>query len=329
MRAIVWAFLGAALGLGALAGAAQAQAMPTVNLEVEIRAAPDDNGRLMPETEAAEFQVIVRPKFPPFPGVCTSEYRIILDVVGALGYQSVALSPSAFSGFGSMGYLYVQPEPVEHRAKMTVSVMRDAPAFKDEMYRVKATILFPSFTNGCTFNGGPSVTAAITMKNDFVPGITVDPQANAMDAEAGSFMMRVANIGNGPTRVQTEVFADEGPAFAALRAPAELRLESRASKGSNAFWTGDLMIDYALAQPGTHSFTAVLRAMYDGAAEDTRSEEHQVRFTVTSDTVADPGGGTARPQGSDGEVPELPGFAHLAALGALGATAIWRRRRAA
>ena len=72
VRAVLHGCLGAALSLLFLAGAAEGQATPTVHIEIEVRAPVDDNGRLMPEVEKAEFPIIVRLKFPPLPGVCTS-----------------------------------------------------------------------------------------------------------------------------------------------------------------------------------------------------------------------------------------------------------------
>ena len=328
MRAVLHGCLGAALSLLFLAGAAEGQATPTVHIEIEVRAPVDDNGRLMPEVEKAEFPIIVRLKFPPLPGVCTSEYEVVLDVVGQLGYQSVTLNPSRFRGTGSMGVLHT-PGTVEHRAILSVAVGREAPAFKDEEYQVKGQVLFPATFNGCTYSGGPSVTARAVMKNDYVPGITVAPYTTTMTGPSGSFLIRVANIGNGPTRVRTDVIAEDDAAFAALRGPADLRLESRASKGSAAFWTGDFAIDYAVAKPGTHTFTAVFLATYDGAGSDTGTAEQRVTFSVTSDVVSDEASRTTGgAKGDEGDpVPELPGLAPLAALGTLTAAALWRRRQ--
>ncbi|HLE47063.1 MAG TPA: hypothetical protein VI818_02105 [Candidatus Thermoplasmatota archaeon] len=326
MKAVSVAVLLLAASFAALASPVQAQS-GTVRAQVTFYAPQDDNGRLMPEVELVEVPMAVTVTFPGVPGVCTSSYSVNLEIVGKPSYASVALNPSRMSGSvgSTVGPVYLGQAAESTRtfkATLFVSVTRDAPAFKDEEYRVKATVLFPANTNGCTFQGD-SAFGATAIKNDYVPSLAVEPQIDHVEGERGVIPVDLTNFGNGPTRVDIEFRPEAELAFAILEAP-PTHLESRASKGASAVYKSTVPIQFAVETPGRHVVEAVVRAVYDGAAEGTLTTEQVITFVATWEGSTE----SARPQAAEtsDDIPELPGVAHLGVLVAL-LGAAWLRRR--
>ena len=290
---------------------ATAQTTPTIYVEVRHDKTENlgEDNRLDPESElgTVKYKVTVRP--PPTPSGCTSSWGITYDVVGKLGYQSVTISPpSQIGNIGTQGVVNPGNEAAQvFDATLTVSVSREAPAFRDDEYALKATLAVPPSTNGCSVAAGPAATAKASVKNDYLPLTTVEPGVYFQKAGQNKkvvFPIKIQNIGNGPSRVRLEIIPLGKNRLDSVIPPAELRLESRAQKGSAALFKADTRIEAQTPHSNgytnsIYSFQAKFLTSYDGSGENTQTDETAVTLSVQVQGVY------------------VPGFDSVAMLGAL------------
>ncbi|HLE47062.1 MAG TPA: hypothetical protein VI818_02100 [Candidatus Thermoplasmatota archaeon] len=317
MRIMVWTALVIATTLALSAPPALAQS-GGVAVSVSFGAWTDANQRVMPESEVAQVPVDVTLTFPYALGACSGRYLLKLEVVDVPAFASAKVLPATVSG--EVPAATTSPTRVVHHAMLNLTVTRDAPAFADVRFRVRATLDMPS--EPCTYDGG-SGSRSGSLETDYMPRLKVDPlDARVADAH-GKFRINVDNLGNGPTRVRTSVKPENPVAFGSWPEAAEIRLEAFHQKGPSAVTYGVVEVHYDLEDSGPQLLTVTLEGVFDGTASGTELDARVVQVTVGDLS------GSATTRGDGGDVPQLPGFAHLAALVSLLGAALWRRRRQA
>ncbi|MBI2077704.1 MAG: hypothetical protein HYT80_04935 [Euryarchaeota archaeon] len=292
---------------------AVAQAAPEVKFEVtfvKVDNIGEDN-RLDPESELAQIQWKVQVKPPGTPTGCVSAYTLSYEPVGKLGYQSITISPPTNSGnigkYGVANTGQADDTPQPYTVTMTISASREAPAFKDDEYALKVTLVVPGNTNGCGVTAQGPVTAKTSVKNDYMPLTTVEPGVYFQKAGQNKkvvFPVKVQNIGNGPSRVRLEIIPLGKNRLDSIIPPAELRLESRAQKGSAALFKADTRVEAQTPHSNgytnsIYSFQVKFITSYDGTGENTANDETSVTLSVQVQGVY------------------VPGFDSVAMLGAL------------
>lgn len=261
-----------------------------------------EDNRLDPESELGEIPVTVTLKFPPTPGGCTSQWFAKIEQAGKPGYASAVVSPPQQSGnIGSTAGPVYGAQQAEASVtlppiKMIISVTRDAPAFKDEEYKLKVTVTLPQNTNGCSITSGEG-TGAITVKNDYLPLTNVVPAQYFQKAGQNKkviFPIDVFNIGNGPSRVKVDIIPLGKNRLDSVIPPAELRLESRSVKGASALFKSATKIEAQTPHSNgytnsIYSFQTKFTTAYDGPGENTAQDETTVTLSVQVQGVYVPG----------------------------------------
>jgi len=273
-------------------------------VEISPKGSPVDIGddnRLDPEAELAKVTWDVKVTFPGVPGGCTSSYTVKYETAAKPTYSTVVLSPGAHAGTvgATQGAVYTSQTTESTKVfnpSMTISITREAPAFKDEEYKLKATVEFPTNTNGCSLTGDNAVGSA-SIKNDYLALTNVVPSQYFQKAGQNKkviFPIDVFNIGNGPSRVKVDIIPLGKNRLDSVIPPAELRLESRAQKGASALFKAPTRIEAQTPHSNgytnsIYSFQAKFSTSYDGAGENTATDETSVTLSVQVQGVYVPG----------------------------------------
>lgn len=274
-------------------------------------------GRLTPENETAIVDIETIAKFSTIGAYCLAPLRV---------YFSLREFPPFASGVLNPGVATVEPPgplpgPDQTRRLKTsliLATLQDAPAFYDTTYRVKAELVAPPWSSGCTIIGS-NAEGQTAIKNEFVPILEAEAAPPVAEAGFGYVDVALANRGNGPMLVSAELVPVRPLAFNHLGA-GEVHLESRATKGADAVYRGTMRIDYELAGVESGSFLLRLKGEYDGAGDSPIAV-----VEIPLQAVAGPG--APRSDLSEDEFAALPGPGPVLLAVAVAALA-WLRRRA-
>lgn len=286
--------------LTALAPPATAQ-QPTMVVEVRIADDPNlANGRLLPETGVAVLKVTADITFSPGSG-CIVPVKVTFTVKGQPSYSSAIMNPAQTTvTFGqSSAPVTGTTEKKPATSELIVTVTRDAPAFKDDTYKVlaKAEAGVATQGSGCNLQAGEAE-GARTLKNDFLPLTQVNPTTLFIKSGQNkkiAFPVELINLGNGPTLVK---LASEQPfknKLDAVNPGAEIHLESRASKGAAALFRVTRSIEAVTPHNNGYTnqiyqFNVKFASEFDGAAVgQLQTRETQVSFSVQVQGVYVPG----------------------------------------
>lgn len=214
-------------------------------LEMTVHDDPNlPNGRLLPEVGSATLRIDLNATTPSgvFP---PGEYRAKWSVRSAPTYARPVLNPAFQNVTVSPGGNSPTPTRLQFRTDLIIVVSRDAPAFKDDQYVVRAEFEPPSASAGGTCSRS-TVEGGRTIKNDYLPLTQVNPLRLFLKVGPGDtapFPVEVSNLGNGPTVVRLTVEQPFKNKLEAVNAGAEIHLESRASKGAKALFRASRTIE--------------------------------------------------------------------------------------
>lgn len=282
-------------------------------------------GRLAPEAELANIDVEATVKLSTVGGECVGQMQVKFTSISPPAYASVVLNPAQATEQFATTSVASAPGQTQEQTKIVkttlqISTTRDAPAFKDDTYRVKADVTFPTTTGGCTMTGN-SAEGQVAIKNDYLPLTQVAPGVYFQKSGQNKkviFPIDVTNLGNGPTRIKVEVTQPNKNKLDSIIPPAELHLESRAQKGPSALFRQPTRIEAQTPHANgytnsIYSFNVKFISAFDGAGQNTAGDETSVTLSVQVQGVYVPGFDPA---------------SMIGALGiALGGVAFFRRRQ--
>lgn len=296
-----------------------------MTVQVEIKDDPNlPNGRLLPETGVASLKVVATVTFAPASG-CVIPVKVTFTVKAKPSYASAVMNPSVKTvTFGQQAQVTGgTPEQKAAESELIITVTRDAPAFKDEEYKInaKAEAATPTQGSGCNLATADS-DGARTVKNDYLPLTQINPSTLFIKAGQNkkiAFPVEIINLGNGPTLVRLATEQPFKNKLDAVNAGAELHLESRASKGAAALFKITRSVEAITPHNNGYTnqiyqFNVKFNSEFDGAA----SGQLQTKETVVSFSV----------QVQGVYVPGFDPFSVIAAigLGLLGAAGLRRKR---
>lgn len=300
------------LGLAAPSGASQAGDPPMLHMTIGSEK-EREHARVDPGGHLSLRVTVVLTM--PMLSTCNGPVTVHLEPVKRPPYatlqikpSTLSFAPSTFRGGNSSSYMAT--------VLVTVSIDRDAPAFQDGLYSIKAW----GETSFIGCQAPMAMEQAFQLKNGFRPGLEAIPIVGRNLSQNGTVSMLVTNLANGPAKVHVDLEAAWLGRFLLLQAPEDARLGSR-SYGPSASVSQRLDIAYALdktVEAGPESFTALVTLSYDGASEgDLPTEAASLTFLV--------GGGETDSVLGDATLP-FPGLATFAAV-AVGVLRIRRQAR--
>lgn len=302
----------------AIAASASGQT-PDAAPPVEIQVRPDENlpnGLLTPETGQAtvQIQIAVGCTTPP----ALAPMTVTVKVVSTPLYANVILNPPTQT-VAISAEKCIDPtfrEVVELDA--IVTTFRSAPAAKEFTTLLETSILSEDRTFG-------PFAANFTLMNDYVPLTVINPAilfAKAAPNTKVVFPVEIQNLGNGPTRVVIDVTEPMTYGLDGINVGSDVRLESRADKGSTALYKQTRNVE--IQTPASASYVNTLftfqvryTSQFDGAIEGVAADQLSTDKNTLAFAVQVQGGGAM-------DAP-APGFSSL--LLVVGFVAlIWIRR---
>ena len=299
---------------------AAAQAAPS---KVEVTIVPDDsmpNGRLLPETGTSRATVKVKVTIDAAQG-CIATVQLTYKATNP-NYATVIFNPPS----RTVSFANDQSAPISgatalsenaEDVEMIVTTNRNAPAFEDGKYDVKVDATGGQAQSGCTVSPS-SGTGSTTIKNDYLPLTVVNPSSLFVKSGQNKkvvFPVELQNLGNGPTRIKVEATQPNKNKLDAINVGAEIRLESRASKGAAAVFKQTRNVEVQTPHSNGYSnsiyqFNIKYTSAFDGAASGTlATDEQTIAFAVQVQGVY------------------VPGFDPTLLIGALGIGLILLRRK--
>ena len=290
------------------------------------------SGRLMPETGQSVLSVKASVSVNAA-SACIEQILLTYRVIGSPPYSSVVLSPSTrlislgndddpaspeLPATGATSKTYHAEEVF-----MMVTTSRQAPAFEDGTYEVeveaKAGQVSGSTDGAHACNVGSAIgKGSTTIKNDYLPSTMLNPSLLFVKTGQNSKILlpiEITNNGNGPTRVTIEASQTGKERLSAISVGSDLRLESRASRGPQAFYKTTRNIEVQTPhstgyENSIYMFTVKVQSVFDGTASGTlQSDEQVLTFAVQVQGVY------------------VPGFDPTLLIGALGVGLVVLRRR--
>jgi hypothetical protein len=218
-------------------------------------------------------------------------------------YSTMIFNPSsasaAFTGEQNQP-LAASPKTAVFNTDITITVTRDAPAFKDDTYEVKIKVEAGQVSGGGTCNiQNPSDTSATdVVKNGYFPLTQINPSTLYIKSGQNKkvvFPVDIVNLGNGPTRVKIDLTPAGKNKLDSMNAGGEVRLETRAGKGASAQYKNTRNVEVQTPHSNgytnsIYSFNAKFTSSYDGPTQGTpTTDETSVTFTVQVQGVYVPG----------------------------------------
>lgn len=299
------------LALVAPMGAAQASPPPTMQLNVALdphitRDPHMPAGQQHPGSTSVNLVTVV--VTIPAPSICQGEITIDLSISHSPHWATADLLPRTVR-FNADVVGGLDGRQYKASTGLKISTAADAPAFVEWVYELKAS----ASTNAPGCQAPASRSEKFSIRNDFVPGLLVEPLVTENPAHNGTVSVRVTNLANGPARVQTKLEMGHPQGFLGQPPIPELRLAApKDSEGGEA--SGIIEIPYALSRGGTETFTGIFTLLYDGSAVDASTATDSVGFVV------------GRGDATSLDPAALP-FPGLATFAAVLAAALWARRR--
>ncbi|MBI2077686.1 MAG: hypothetical protein HYT80_04845 [Euryarchaeota archaeon] len=300
-------------GLVLLAPSALAQASPPrVDFEGASRETP-----LRPETEFVEFTLKARV------GCTQADYSYQATTVVRFevvtNASSVVVQPGVEPATRTLTFSPSEctssPDFVkEATTHFTATLSRDAPAFEVQRVQVLVHVEKPDLPQGRKVYGPYS--ANVSFFADYIALTSITPATyfqKAGENDKVVFPFDMMNLGNGNSRVRTEVIPLGRNRLDSIIPPAETRLESKAARGTSALFKLTSRIEATTpSAAGTYSFQAKFVTVFEGSSEfETQTDETVVVFVV---------------QVGEGSFREAPAPPMVLALAVLGAMVLWRRR---
>jgi len=302
-------------GLVLLAPSALAQASPPrVDFEGASRETP-----LRPETEFVNFTLKARVGCTQadysYQATTVVRFEVVTNATSVVVQPGV--EPATRTLTFSPSECTSSPEFVKDAVtRFTATLSRDAPAFEVQRVQILLYVEKPDLPQGRKVYG--PYAANVSFFADYVALTTVTPGTYFQKAGTSDkvvFPVKIQNLGNGNSRIATEVIPLGRNRLDAIIPPAEIRLESKAVRGSNALFKVDTRIEAMTpSSAGIYSFQAKFLTAFEGSSEfETQTDETVVAFSVQVG------------EGSFRDAP-APSFA-FALAAALGVVALrWRRR---
>lgn len=273
--------------------------------KVEVTIEPDSslpNGRLLPETGTARATVKVKVTIDAVQG-CVQTVQLIYKATNP-NYATVIFNPPSrtvsFTNPTATGVPVSGAQAISSNAEdveMIVTTNRNAPAFEDGKYDVKVDASGGAPQSGCTVSPS-SGTGSTTIKNDYLPLTVVNPSSLFVKSGQNKkvvFPVELQNLGNGPTRIKVEASQPNKNKLDAINVGAEVRLESRASKGAAAVFKQTRNVEVQTPHANGYSnsiyqFNVKYISAFDGAAAGTlATDEQTIAFAVQVQGVYVPG----------------------------------------
>lgn len=302
--------------LAALAPAASAQATQPAQLAIVFRPDPLEpglhDGLLQPETETARARAEIRLTVPPFTP-CQGTVSVSVAVKSRPTYASAIVHPPTVNyAIHPLDTIGPEPRTFSQTVNVIVNTTRDAPAFQDGSYTLRATASLNNLT--CRINTAPAE-AILSIKNGYMPLLEVHQTGNHEMRSSGTSFVELVNLGNGPSRITVEIVQVDFNRLSQVVPPPQAHLAARWPDPS-ATWKAGTEIHYVLAKPGVTTYAARFLMEYDGhAPQNLATVEETVTFHVGLESDR---------EAFDPEALPFPGLGTL--LASLGAAA-WLRRR--
>lgn len=279
--------LGVAMFLAALLVAAGQPA--AAEPQVEVRT-PDNVAHIQPEVEAIKvpFTVIVHcDTLSAYPGVTT----IRAAVEDPPDFVSAMVHPPSRSFTETPDYC-TPPAGQERELayNLTLTATRLAPAFEHVDLQVNVTVVQGHDTYG-PFQGDLTVQPGYV---SVVEALAVDPAIRVPAGGEGRFWVDVRNLGNGATRVESELVYLSEERLSAAIPPAPFVLESEATAGPAAKDEKRVFVSVRMPRSGPSDvlLRLTMTGTYAGSLPDGYphgTDEVELMFSVQRGGPDDPG----------------------------------------
>lgn len=286
-------------------GAAQNQD-PTrtpIGVRVEFSLKDDrqlNNGRLPVESATVKYTVKAVLTFSPATA-CETIVTVRFQPLAVPGYAYVTLSPEQVAksvrfkaGNTDTGGVAPAGGSETFETDLAVSLSRLAPALEDVKIQVRADAA-PNGANTCNVSPG-SEKGTLTVKPDYLPIMLYTPANQILKTGQNSganFIIRMSNLGNGPTKVDIQAEATGKHKLESLLVPPTQTLDAR-SQGPTARTEQEIRLQLRTPfdngyQNRYYQLEATFDASYDGHLTNGARDVQTLPLTIQVQGVYVPG----------------------------------------